>query len=124
MTGTITASDFDASDVRLYCDDDQSGNLGRWRLMPDYPKDKTPNSQLPVDQQQWWDIENYVTRPRGDYGCKDPGTLAEVYKHKVLLPFLSNLSFIWISLCRGGVLLTPRKQSMALQASNTVTDKI
>ena len=117
-------SSFDASDVRLYCDDDESGNSGRWRLLPDYAKHETPNSKLPADKQNWWDIDNYVTRAPGIYGCKDPGTQGETYKSKVLLPFLLNLAFILISLCQGGVHLTPPKQSVASQALNAMTDKI
>ena len=90
--GSTKTSDRQASDVRIYCDDDSYGQGGRWQPVPDSDKLKkgmTPNSQRKrgVDQEFYDPINGIRMTNKGSMGCKDlkegkQYTLAETF-HKI-----------------------------------------
>ncbi|MCJ1378821.1 hypothetical protein MMC17_001920 [Xylographa soralifera] len=88
----VITTDQAASDVRLYCDDDQAG-IGRWRPVPDIPHlppgVKANSARKAGVDQEWEDPVNHIRRVRKTNGCQDkdsrgnPNTFAETY---ILLP--------------------------------------
>ncbi|ORY19377.1 hypothetical protein BCR34DRAFT_551927 [Clohesyomyces aquaticus] len=76
-----------ASDVRIYCDNDDAGQQGnRWQLKPG-----KKNRKAPFEDQTWWDEQDAIYRPKGSKGCQSEddegrtdGTLAQTYKTKDL----------------------------------------
>ena len=62
-----------ASDVRIYCDNDESGDGKRWQLVPDVTSipDAQKNSKKPFDEQQWWDHINQIFQVKGAKGMQD-----------------------------------------------------
>ena len=86
----MTPTDWKASDVRIYCDndatDDKPGDGRRWQRVPDLPNasSKSKNSKKPFAQAQYWDHINQIFRRAGSRGCQDPGvhTAAQTYKIK------------------------------------------
>jgi hypothetical protein len=74
----LTATtDRDGADVRIYCDEDT-----RWRLQADRTRNgnllPNPNSQRAPADQSWVDSVNGIFY-KGPPGCKDAGTIAEVF---------------------------------------------
>ena len=84
VTPTIT---LEISDVRIYCDNDDAGQISdgkRWQPIPDLPGagKKSKNSKKPFAQQQWWDHINRIYRKPGSMGVQDLNhqTLGQTYK--------------------------------------------
>ncbi|KAK4695082.1 hypothetical protein P7C71_g2592, partial [Lecanoromycetidae sp. Uapishka_2] len=88
--GVITAmtqtTDLESSDIRIYADNDDMSQGGRWQPVPDlaFASKKERNSRKPFDQQQWWDHINKIYRRMGGKGVQDDttDTLAQTYKLK------------------------------------------
>ena len=76
------------SSVRIYCDNDAAGSdvHARWQLYPDImqlPVDRR-NSNLPPDQQMWWDPINEIIRQPGDYGIRyEPNSMAQLWNNVI-----------------------------------------
>ena len=79
--GSFTrANDRESSDVRIYCDEDETGPGKRWTLVPDIANDPNPNSGRTLGHdQEWEDLTNHVRRHPTTQGCKDVGTLGETF---------------------------------------------
>lgn len=76
---------WEASDVRIYCDNDNmDGANARWKRAPG-----NANKRKPFEQQIWVDKLNQMTRRPGSKGCQDEDqegqlfTLAQTYKLRV-----------------------------------------
>lgn len=72
-----------ASNIRIYCDNDEAGVGKRWTLVPDIPDDPYPNShRIRGRDQEWQDTLNGMGRTPISNGCQDPDMLGESYKIK------------------------------------------
>ena len=67
------APNWESSDVRIYCDNDDQGPGKRWQPVPDVKgvSKKKANSNQPFDKQLWWDHINEIYRAYGSKGVQD-----------------------------------------------------
>ena len=84
MTSATTR---EASDVRIYCDNDDAGAIStgkRWQPEPDLPNagKKSKNSKKQFADQMWWDHVNKIYRRPGSKGVQDEDveTWGQTYK--------------------------------------------
>lgn len=86
IAGMSTAAR-EASDVRIYCDNDDAGQIStgkRWQPEPDLPLagKKSKNSKKAFADQRWWDHVNKIYRRPGSQGVQDDDveTWGQTYK--------------------------------------------
>lgn len=88
------------SSIRLYCDENK-----RWKLQPDRPTDKIPNSKRAVVDKVYWDEDNDMVANSGvlnECGPKSPN-LALAYTNMGWSQKDQNASRSVVTICKAGL---------------------